>query len=94
MQHSRIAHPAPTKLTRRLGTLPANVEAQVQALALQQLEALGEELLDFVEIGDLERWLRCGRLGLIPAQAITAPTKNKAYFRCRVNFASALTSKR
>jgi predicted transposase YdaD len=46
------------QLTRRVGTLPANVEAQVQALALPQLEALGEALLDFAEAGDLERWLR------------------------------------
>jgi predicted transposase/invertase (TIGR01784 family) len=46
------------QLTRRVGTLPANVEAQVQALALQQLEALGEALLDFAEAGDLSGWLR------------------------------------
>jgi predicted transposase/invertase (TIGR01784 family) len=46
------------QLTRRVGTLPATVEAQVQALALPQLESLGEALLDFSEAGDLERWLR------------------------------------
>ncbi len=46
------------QLARRVGTLPAGVEAQVQALALPQLEALGEALLDFMEAGDLERWLR------------------------------------
>jgi predicted transposase/invertase (TIGR01784 family) len=46
------------QLTRRLGTLPANVEAQVQALALPQLEALGEALLDFAELDDLVGWLR------------------------------------
>jgi hypothetical protein len=51
------------QLTRRLGTLPANVEAQVQALALPQLEALGEALLDFAEAGDLTRWL-----GLHPSE--------------------------
>lgn len=46
------------QLSRRVDTLPATVEAQIQALELQQLEALGEALLDFAELGDLERWLR------------------------------------
>jgi hypothetical protein len=45
-------------LSRRVGTLPATVEAQVQALALPQLEALGEALLDFAELDDLVGWLR------------------------------------
>ncbi len=45
-------------LVRRVGTLPATVEAQVQTLALQQLEALGEALLDFVHLDDLTNWLR------------------------------------
>jgi hypothetical protein len=39
-------------------TLPATVEAQVRALALLQLEALGEELLDFGALDDLTEWLR------------------------------------
>jgi hypothetical protein len=38
-----------------MGTLPANVEAQVQVLALPELEALGEALSDFAEPGDLEQ---------------------------------------
>jgi predicted transposase YdaD len=46
------------QLSRRVGTLPANVEAQVQALALPQLEALGEALLDFTGVDDLVGWLR------------------------------------
>ena len=46
------------QLARRVGTLPATVEAQVQALALHQLEALGEALLDFAKAGDLSEWLR------------------------------------
>jgi predicted transposase/invertase (TIGR01784 family) len=45
-------------LARRVGTLPANVEAQVQALELAQLEALGEALLDFARLDDLVGWLR------------------------------------
>jgi predicted transposase YdaD len=48
-------------LARRVGTLPPTVEAQVQALELPQLEALGEALLDFKALGDLTEWLRiCG----------------------------------
>jgi predicted transposase/invertase (TIGR01784 family) len=46
------------QLTRRLGTLPVSAEAQVQALALPQLEALGEALLDFVQLSDLTEWLQ------------------------------------
>ncbi len=46
------------QLSRRMGTLPANVEAQIQALALPQLEAFGEALLDFSEVEDVTQWLR------------------------------------
>jgi hypothetical protein len=45
------------QLSRRVGTLPADVEAQVQALDLLKLEALGEALLDFVGVDDLVGWL-------------------------------------
>jgi Domain of unknown function (DUF4351) len=45
-------------LLRRVGTLPSNVEAQVQALDLPQLEALGEALLDFTQLSDLTDWLQ------------------------------------
>jgi Domain of unknown function (DUF4351) len=38
--------------------LPTTVEAQVQALTLPQLEALGEALLDFAELDDLTDWMR------------------------------------
>ncbi|MCG9889944.1 MAG: DUF4351 domain-containing protein [Thermosynechococcaceae cyanobacterium MS004] len=46
------------QLSRRVGALPATVEAQVQALALPQLETLGEALLDFAGLDDLTDWLR------------------------------------
>jgi Domain of unknown function (DUF4351) len=45
-------------LARRVGTVPASVEAQVQALDLPQIEALGEALLDFVQLSDLTDWLQ------------------------------------
>jgi predicted transposase YdaD len=44
-------------LARRVGTLPTSVAAQVQALELPQLEALGEALLDFAQLSDLTDWL-------------------------------------
>jgi hypothetical protein len=46
------------QLTRRLGPLPTSMEAQVQALELPQLEALGEALLDFTQLSDLTNWLQ------------------------------------
>jgi Domain of unknown function (DUF4351) len=38
--------------------LPTSVEAQVQVLALPQIEALGEALLDFAQLSDLTDWLQ------------------------------------
>jgi Domain of unknown function (DUF4351) len=46
------------QLTRKLGTLPTSVEAQIQALALPQIEVLGEALLDFAQLSDLTNWLQ------------------------------------
>lgn len=48
------------QLTRRLkgAELPANLAAQVQALPLPQIEALGEDLLDFTALSDLQAWLK------------------------------------
>jgi len=44
-------------LVRRVGELPSAVRLQVESLALPELEALGEALLDFSVIADLETWL-------------------------------------
>ncbi len=44
-------------LRRRVGPLPTNLEAQVQALDLPRLETLGEALLDFAQLSDLTDWL-------------------------------------
>jgi predicted transposase/invertase (TIGR01784 family) len=46
------------QLTRKFGILPTSVDAQVQALALPRLEALGEALLDFAQLSDLTDWLQ------------------------------------
>lgn len=45
------------QLTRRVGELPSAVRLSVESLALPELEALGEALLDFSAIADLETWL-------------------------------------
>jgi predicted transposase YdaD len=48
------------QLTRRLrlDSLPASLRAQVEQLSLPQLETLGEALLDFQSVADLEAWLQ------------------------------------
>ncbi|NET39280.1 MAG: Rpn family recombination-promoting nuclease/putative transposase [Cyanothece sp. SIO1E1] len=46
------------QLARRLGALSDEVQAQLAVLSLVQIEALGEALLDFVELANLETWLR------------------------------------
>jgi Domain of unknown function (DUF4351) len=45
------------QLNRRVGTLPEDIQTQVAALPLEQLETLGEDLLDFTNLADLENWL-------------------------------------
>jgi heme oxygenase len=44
-------------LTRRVGQLPEVILAQVNELPIEQLEALGEALLDFADLSDLQAWL-------------------------------------
>lgn len=44
-------------LNRRVGELPEDVRQQVEALPLEQLENLGEALLDFSSMADLQAWL-------------------------------------
>ncbi|MGB8702079.1 MAG: DUF4351 domain-containing protein [Thermosynechococcaceae cyanobacterium] len=45
-------------LTRRIGNVSPNLQSQIQALSLMQLESLGEALLDFSEPADLTHWLQ------------------------------------
>jgi len=44
------------QLTRRVGELPQPVLERIETLSLEQLENLGEALLDFQAIADLEIW--------------------------------------
>jgi predicted transposase YdaD len=45
-------------LTRKFGTLEPELEAQIRELTTQDLEELGEALLDFSEAAELEAWLQ------------------------------------
>jgi predicted transposase/invertase (TIGR01784 family) len=44
-------------LTRKLGKIDAEIQAQVNSLMIDQVESLGEALLDFTSMADLERFL-------------------------------------
>lgn len=44
-------------LTRRVGELPQDVRQRIESLPLEQLENLGEALLDFTSMADLQEWL-------------------------------------
>ena len=45
------------QLRRRLGPIPAEVTARLGSLSPEQLDDLGEALLDFGAVADLEQWL-------------------------------------
>ena len=45
------------QLNRRVGDVSAVVRSKIDLLSLPQLENLGEALLDFSSIQDLEDWL-------------------------------------
>ncbi len=46
------------QLQKRVGELPQEVRQQIQSMSLEQLDALGEALLDFSTIADLLNWLQ------------------------------------
>jgi predicted transposase/invertase (TIGR01784 family) len=45
------------QLTRKLGELPQEMSDRINNLSIEQIENLGEALLDFQEMTDLEAWL-------------------------------------
>ncbi|MEH1858334.1 MAG: Rpn family recombination-promoting nuclease/putative transposase [Nostoc sp.] len=45
-------------LNRRVGNIPDTLLSQIQGLSVEQLEALGDALLDFSSLADLEGWLQ------------------------------------
>ena len=44
-------------LNRKLGNINHPLVAKIEALSLERLELLGEDLLDFTSIDHLEQWL-------------------------------------
>ncbi|NJM75140.1 MAG: Rpn family recombination-promoting nuclease/putative transposase [Acaryochloridaceae cyanobacterium RU_4_10] len=45
------------QLNRRVGALPMDLQVRLEGLSLEQLENLGEALLDFAALADLQQWL-------------------------------------
>jgi predicted transposase YdaD len=45
------------QLRRKVGTVPPVLQLKIQSLPLTQVEELGEALLDFSDLTDLEAWL-------------------------------------
>jgi predicted transposase YdaD len=45
------------QLTRKLGTLEPELIERVNSLSIETIESLGEALLDFTSVADLENWL-------------------------------------
>jgi predicted transposase YdaD len=45
------------QLNRKLGNLSTQLQSEVSALSIDNIESLGEALLDFNSIADLESWL-------------------------------------
>jgi predicted transposase YdaD len=46
------------QLTRRIGSITPDLETQIRNLSIEQLESLGEALLEFSEPTDLVSWLQ------------------------------------
>lgn len=46
------------QLNRRVGEIESSLIQKVQELSVEQLEELGEALLDFTSVADLESWLQ------------------------------------
>jgi predicted transposase/invertase (TIGR01784 family) len=44
-------------LTRKLVAISPEIQTRVNSLTIEQIESLGEALLDFTQIGDLTNWL-------------------------------------
>jgi predicted transposase YdaD len=44
-------------LTRKLGNINPEIRSRVNSLTIEQLESLGEDLLDFTQMSDILAWL-------------------------------------
>jgi hypothetical protein len=62
--HHQSGHPprhSPQLTGTKFGKLPDRTLQQINALSLSKLEALGEALLDFAAIDDLQDWLKANK---------------------------------
>jgi predicted transposase/invertase (TIGR01784 family) len=66
LQQTRVYQEAKTEeavslvlrlLTRKVGNLSPQIQASISALQIERVESLGEALLDFASMADLEAWL-------------------------------------
>jgi Domain of unknown function (DUF4351) len=55
--HLARGHCPPYWLTRKLGKINPQLRSRISSLKIEQVESLGEALLDFSQIADLEAWL-------------------------------------
>lgn len=46
------------QIRRRFGDISAEVENQIQSLSIEQLENLGEAIVEFSDIDDILQWLQ------------------------------------
>ncbi len=46
------------QLTRRIGVVPESLTDRIQALSIENLELLAEDLLDFQNLEDLTAWFK------------------------------------
>jgi predicted transposase YdaD len=46
------------QLTKQVGEMPQELRSTVELLSIDQLEVLGEALLDFTNLQDLQNWLK------------------------------------
>ena len=44
-------------LQRRFGALPTGVQVAIEGLSYEQVDRLGEALLDFRDLADLQQWI-------------------------------------
>jgi Domain of unknown function (DUF4351) len=44
-------------LQRQFGALPAGVQLAIEGLSYDQVDRLGEALLDFQNLADLQQWI-------------------------------------
>ncbi|WP_156331700.1 DUF4351 domain-containing protein [Planktothricoides sp. SR001] len=50
------------QISRRFGALTPEQVSQIRSLSIPQLESLGEALLDFQSLGELDSWLQANSL--------------------------------